>query len=828
MPTLSRAATTSPLAAIASATTTDIRYAWRQLARRPAHTAAVIACLIVGLTASVGMFSFITSIFTGDMPGIAQRRDLLRVYLSYDSAANVETTASIGATIRRAAEPLSFSDFTAVRQLGDLPSIEVMGAEGTQLVTGVGRHGPVSVDGAFASGDFFRALRTLPQAGRLFSTDDDRVDAPPVAVVADHFWRTQLDARPDAVGSAILISGRSVTVIGVAPPRFHGLRTLDIGEDDSRGVQVWLPLAHAAAWPSRTPENEPWLNTVARRRGASTIPDVEGHLAVAAARIAAARPAERAGATPFVRTMGLGPTSSLKVMLLVATLLALPLIVLAIGCANVANLQLARATEQSRELAVRLALGATRAQLARLLTIEALARVLIAVAVSIGLVRTLLRLIGPLFPVFLTIDWRVLTFAITLAVVVALATGLLPAWLVLRSTAAGEMKQTAHSGGTGHSRLRSSLVVVQVSLSLALLVLAGLFMRTAQTMVSDAPTALRQQIVANFNPTELRMTPLAARQFADTVVARAARDARVTAAAVSTDTTVRIAAPAGAARRDIFVSEKAITPTWLDAMDARVLAGRRLSLADDRSVVMISAHTADLVAPGASPLGVLLQLRSPGAPDRQVRVIGVVEDLPTRPTVDRPDPVVYATLPSELARPFTLRVRSVAPEALSADVTRIINAVDPRIAWTSIRRGDMVFEDEAREMRYGVLAAGAAALVALLLSATGLYAVMSFSVQLRRREIGVRVAIGAEPARIAALILRQALSLVAVGLVIGLTLAVPMAFLMRANFVARVTALDPLVFGSTTVLLLIVGTVAAIVPALRASRLDPITTLREN
>lgn len=813
-----------PPTKLLSAIGADLKYAARQLARRPAYAAIVVACLVVGLVASVGMFSFITSIFYGDMPGISQRREMLRINVGYDLAANYETLSDGKKVV---AEPLSYSDFAIVRDLTTTPALDAVGAEGNLLVTAIGNHGPASVSGAFASGDFFRVLRTIPAAGRFIVPADDAANAEPVAVVADYFWRTQLDGRSDAIGKPILISGLSFTVIGVAPARFHGMRTLDIGEDDSHGVQVWVPMAHAPAWPTHISLTDPWLTTVSRLKTGSTIRDAQGQLAVAAARIAAADPTRRANANAVIRTMGIGPTSSFQVLLLVAAMLALPMIVLAIGCANVANLQLARAAEQSRELAVRLALGATRAQLARLLTIETLARVLAAVAISIVLVFALMRAIAPLFPVFITVDWRVLLFAIGLAVAVALATGLMPAWLVLRNTAAGELKQSGRNGGLGHSRLRNGLVISQVALSLTLLVLAGIFMRTAQNMLSDAPPALREQIVATFNPAELRMSPIEARQFADTIASRVSRDSRITHTALSAGDGVRFGLPASPAASDKFAVALRITPAWVDIMQIPVLTGRRLTTNDDASVAMISEYAAELVAPGGSPLGLMLRVDEPNAVEHQVRVVGVVADRPVRPTVDRPDPTIYTVLGNELAGAFTLHVGSANPEALRTDLMTVINDVDPRIAWASIRRGDMAFQDDAQEMQFAVFGAGIAGLVALLLSATGLYAVMSYVVQLRRREIGVRVAIGAQPSSIVAMMLRQAFRLVGLGVACGLVLSVPMAFFMRANFVAKVTALDPAVFAPTAALLLFVGAIASIVPSLRASRVDPISTLRQ-
>ena len=422
----------------------DLKYVARQLLRRPGHTLAVIACLVIGLVASVGTFSVITSLFYGDMPGIAGRRSLARVFLRYDSP----TTSEPGGGGRRiVTAPLSFNDFAIMRDLPADSALDAIGAEGDLRMTAAGSHGLVWTSGAFVSGDFFRVLRTTPLRGRFLGPEDDRPAAAPVAVVTEYFWRTHLDGRDDAIGQPVLLGGTSFTVIGVAPPRFHGMQPLDPGQDDSNGVQVWIPLALAPQWPSRPSLDTGWLTVVGRVKAGLTTTDVERQLTVSAARIAASHPTTRANAAPRVRAHGFEPDATpIQILALVTAVLALPIIVLAIGCANVANLHLARVAEQSRELAVRLALGASRAQLVRLLTLEALARVLVAVGLSIGLIVLILGRVEPMVPVFLSIDWRVLLFAVSLALGVSLATGLMPAWIVLRRTAADELKQGSQSG----------------------------------------------------------------------------------------------------------------------------------------------------------------------------------------------------------------------------------------------------------------------------------------------------------------------------------------------------------------------------------------------
>ena len=376
-----------------------------------------------------------------------------------------------------------------------------------------------------------------------------------------------------------------------------------------------MALALAPQWPSRPSLDTGWLTVVGRVKAGLTTTDVERQLTVSAARIAASDPTTRANAAPRVRAHGFGPDSTpIEIVALVTALLALPLIVLAIGCANVANLHLARVAEQSRELAVRLALGATRAQLVRLLTIETLARVLVAVGLSIGLIFLSLGWVQPLVPVFLTIDWRVLLFAVSLALAVSLATGLMPAWIVLRRTAAGELKQGSQGGGLRYSRLRSALVVGQVALSLSLMALTGLFTRTSQAMVNEAPSALRQQMAASFYPSELRMTPIEARRFADTVAAGAAADGRVTHVSISIEDNVRFGLPGAPPTADRPASLVGMTAAWLDVMEVKLLTGRRLTDADDPATAMLSARAAEMIAPGASPLGVVLRVGDGSSP----------------------------------------------------------------------------------------------------------------------------------------------------------------------------------------------------------------------
>lgn len=802
----------------------DVRHAWRQIARRPAHTVTVIACVIAGLTASVGTLSVVTSLLYGDQPGIHARRGLVRVYLSYDGATGVETVAGGAQMI---AQPFSVDDFRTVRDAGT-PALESFGVEGTLPMTCDARHGPISTKGAFASGEFFAALRTEALLGRLIDNHDDRPDAPAVAVVSEYFWRTQMDASTDAIGSTVLVADRSFTVIGVTPRRFHGLQAVGIGEDEAHATQLWIPFAHTSTWPHPIDPSEPWLTAIGRMAGGITSDDVRASLTAPVARIGLAWPDRRGHATPVLRPHGFGPGDTPATVLgAIALILALPMTVLAIGCANVANLQLARVSERAREIAVRVSLGATRLQVIRLITIETLVVASAAVLLSIGVVALLVHKIQPIFPTEISIDWRVAAFAGSLAIAMAFSTGLLPAWLALRREASADLKHAALGGNRGHARLRSVLITAQIALSLALLSCAVVLWRTTGAMTLNAPAASREQLVATFDPAELSMSPDAARAFAGTLADRAAADPRALEVSLSQSAAVSVG-PAAARESDRLMTRASITPSWLDVMDARVLAGRRLTPADRDDVALLSARAAGILTPDGRAIGKVLRMDDGRGHVVQAEVVGVVDDIWTRPTVERPDPVIYSPFPDRLTGSFTLRVRTRTPDALSGDLRVLVAAIDRRAAWTSLERGDAAFFNDAAEMRYVAWAVAACGMVALLLSATGLYAVVSYVVTLRRREIGLRLAIGADPRRIVGFVVRQAFGLALAGTAVGLVLAIALAFGMRASFVAPVNALDPLAYAPIVIGLMVVTLIAAAVPAGRAAAIDPIQTLRQD
>ena len=838
-----RAATTrATLRTTAAGWRTDIRQTLRTLRHAPSHVATVVVCLGIGTSVSVAVFSAINALLFGDLPGLADRRSLVRLSLAYDSG-----TEGLGRG--RSFVPWSTSDFEmldATRR----PALSGLAVEGWwPFAVSLDREA-VETRGAFVSGDYFNVLGTQPALGRLLRPDDDRPGTPAAAVIGYHLWRDRFDSAPTILGRSILIGDRPFTVVGVAPAGFTGIRPPEVFDNPLNRTQLWIPLHHAATWPGARHRELPWHSVVGRLTPGTTLDAARSAMAPGAERLTAAYPSARRGASVTVRSHGFGFNDSpVEILQTISLLLSLPLTVLAIGCANVANLQLARATERARELSVRFALGASRAQVVRLLTFEAgVLALLSAVTGWIG-ARILLTVAQPAFPLPLALDGRVLAFTVLLTAGVIGLSGLAPAWLGTRRAASEGLKSSSRTGGLAHSRLRHGLVVVQMALSLALLVTSGLLLTSLRVMHDNMPPAARTTLVARLDVDALGYSSADTRRLRDDLLTRLASHPRVQSVAAERMAEFRY----WSATDDTGVTRYAdggyVTASWFETAGVRLVAGRTFQASAGGATAVVSESVARQLAPGGSPVGTLFYVNSaaiapqsrhtivltrpmpgqqPATPVARiaVEVIGVVADMPERADDAPPDPAVYLSLPPDAAGMFTLRVRTVDPDTMAPQVRDIIRQAERRLAGASIQSAEAVFLRGSGEVRAVALSIGGLGVVALLLAAAGLYAVMAYLVSLRRQEIGVRLAIGARPGDVLRLIVRQGLRLAIIGALAGFAIATPIAMGLRAEFVG-VSPFDPAAMLPPASLLIVVTLLASAVPARRASRIDPIRALRE-
>jgi predicted permease len=701
----------------------------------------------------------------------------------------------------------------------------------------------IGVTGVFVSGNYFDVFGTQPAAGRLLMRADDRPNSTAV-VVGYRFWQVHLGGRGDAIGREVDVNGRPMRVVGVAPRRFTGVDIAEIGAERSTTKQIWVPLSLAR---EMTPPPSPGTSTsetlslavVARLAADKTPADATREFASANRSVMVADPVRHKDFA--VRLADFGRSSRdtpATIAAMVTLLLAAPLSVLALGCANVANLRLARLTARSHELAIRLALGAGRAAIVRLLTIEAALVALLAVTVGWAGAAAVLAVVSTILPWPVALDLRVALFAAALGASVTLMSGVVPAWMVIRRTTALGLKQTPQSGGVAHARLRHALVVAQIAVSLALVTMGGLFGRSLQVLQGAQPAVLDHLLIADLDLSTPGFDAPAAARYCDDLIARLAADGRVSGVGLadaglfrSPEIFYRVPVDAGPSRRRAAYVAR-VTPGWLQAMDLAPMAGRPFTAADGPDVAIVSETLANATAPGRSPLGTVLaistmaELASGGS--RPVRVVGVVADRPARVDWISGGAALYLPLVADAAFPLTvtLAVRTDRPSELVGDVARTLAAIDRRAPWAQVAPASERVAQALGPTRYATTGLNALGAIALALAAAGLFAVLAYVVALRSREIGIRMALGASPGAAISLVLRHAIQLLAVGVVAGLAIAMPLALVLQGALVG-ISPFDPLAIGPALAVLLITTLVAATIPARRAAHVDPVRVLRQ-
>ena len=795
---------------------TDLKQTVRGLRRSPGHVAVVALCLGVGIAVCTTTFSILNAFTAGELPGVTERARIGRLHLNGGNS--------------------SVADYEIMRE--GCPSFAGIAAEGTGVFAmRVEERAPMNVGGAWVSGNYFEVLGTRPHLGRLLHPSDDRPGAPLAVTISHGFWTAQLGAPADIVGKTIVIGGRDAVVTGVAPQGFRGLRGGEM--NDGTGFAVYVPLAHARGWPgARLPEQR-WLNVYGRLTVPMDRVRLEAELLPLAARIEASNRIPRSNPRIFVTESWLTPDATQTMLwFLYALLLAAPLTVLAIGCANVANLQLVRASLRTRELAVRASLGASRGQIIRLLTFEAMLLVIAALATSALGIWILLRVAAMALPITVPVDTRVVLFTAALAVLVIGATGLLPGLLSTRSDPSAQLRNAGRSMASGNSRLRQGLVVAQVTLCFLLLLAAGVFTRGIVIVSGNMPpraahtlvAALRFDLQRNYGPAQRRA-------FLDAFDARMRADGRVRGIGYTTSSMFsngilrawRSGDPPEAGR---IAGSLYVGGDYFDVAGVRLLRGRALTKDDAAATAVVMVNEAfvakfQLAEPviGQS-LRISLSrdslMQETDASPRHVTVVGVASR-PDDAQADA-DPTIY--LPMGPSPDYVAAWISVENAALLADtVRRTIAEIDSELPVLFVRTREDLIKESSEPMVMIARTASGLGSVTLLLAVSGLYSVIAFFVALRTSEFGIRLALGARSADIVRMVLGQALRLAGVGLAVGAVLGVPLLIALHANF-PFTERFDPAVILPAALALALTALVAAWVPARRASSIQASDALR--
>lgn len=807
---------------------TDLRQSARGLGRARAHVAVVALGLGAGIALCTTTFSILNAFTHGELPGVSERERLARLHLGVGLDGPPEA---------RNFAWFSPRDYEIVRE--GSPSLPAIAAEGggTFAVRAAGSSA-TSVRGGWVSGNYFDVLGTEPHLGRLLRPSDDRRDAPLAAVISHAFWSEHLGAPARIAGQTLAIGGRDAVIAGVAPQGFGGLRGGPVREGAE--FAIFLPLARLHDWPLTRPAESRWLNLYGRLTVPLDRAQLAEELLPLAGRLEAADPDNRRHARIAVTENWLTPVTTRRaVVAAYLLLLAAPLTVLAIGCASVANMQLMRASLRTRELAVRAALGASRGQIVRLLTFEAVLLVVAALAVGAAGTWLLLRVVAPAMPMPVPLDTRVVLFMAAIAVLVIGATGLLPALFSTRAVLAARLRAGGRSIASGDTRLRRGLVIAQVTLCFMLLLAAVVSTRGFLSSAAGLPSHALETIVA-----ELRFDvggeygPAERRAFIDAFDARMRADRRVRAIAYSTSDpfstgNARVWGAGDAAEAGPFTGAVSVAGDFFDISDVRVVSGRALTAADaaaaPATVVVVNEAFVSRFAIEEPVVGRPLRLslsRAEEAAPRRVTIVGVTSQ-PAAPGLSDPigeRPTIFLPLgtpPSYIAA----WISAADASQLDETVRRTLADLDPELPALTVRTLDTYFAEDTDTLRVVAQIANVLGTVALLLAIAGLYSVVAAFAALRAGEFGIRRALGARAADILGMVFGQALRLVGGGLALGAVLATPLLMALQTSF-PFTDPFDPAVVLPATLALVLTAVLAAWLPARRAATIQATAALR--
>lgn len=803
----------------------DLRYAVRRLLRSPAFSAVVALTLALGIGANTAIFSVVDHILFRPLPFPESDR-LVALW--------TDVTRRGGP----ADEWLSYANFADVRDR--VPAVESAAVWGgwspTLLVDGEAR----AVQGAVVGHTMFsEVLRVPPALGRGFEAADDRPGGPLVVLVSDRLWRDALGADPAAIGRTLDLNGLTYEVVGVMPA---DLRPPFVPDAD-----VWTPPQVDEAAQEQGRGGYSWRG-VLRLADGIEVDEAAAQASSLAARLEAVHPESNTdmGFTlrPLHEDVVQTASTGLRVVMAAVGLLLL------VACVNIANLMLARATSRSGELSIRAAVGAGRARIVQQLFVESLVLAALggAAGLALGVVGT--DLLVALAPegtpriAEVAVDGRVLVFSAAATVLAGLLCGLLPALRVARADLQGALREGGRDGQGGRSgiRLRNVLVASQVAIAVVVLVGAGLLGQTFRNL-STVDLGYRPAGVLTFfvNLPAARYGEVPTRhQFvADTEARLRALPGVAQAGAVNSlplsgfdgDVTFRLeGTPVPEPGQEVATWIRPATPGYADAIGLRLLQGRWIEPGDTREaprVLVVNRTLAERHFPDRNPVGQRLLLG--GSPDAEPwEIVGVAED--TRHFSirdDRRDAVYlsYAQV-SPVGLFFAVRVADEGdPTALVADVRRAVASVDPALAPRSVEPMTEVVGASLAADRFLALLLTLFAGVTLVLAVVGLYGVISYTVGARLREMGVRMALGAEGGRIGRLVVTRSLLLTSAGVAGGLVISAAGAPALR-TLLYGVGAVDARTFAVTALLLLGVAAAASAVPALRAARVDPVKVLR--
>jgi putative ABC transport system permease protein len=814
----------------------DLSGGIRSLFKAPGFTAVAILSLAMGIGANSAIFSVTNALLLRPLP--YKDADRLVILWSRSPGLNVPQDWF---------SPGQYLDIKSQNNVFDETCISIGGLFNLTNLTG--QAAPEHIDGARVSSSLFPLLGASAMLGRVFLPEEDQPGKPPAVILSNGFWQRHFGADQAIVGRTLTLNGIEVTIVGVMPASFSLNKEVMPAVNGIQNAEVLLPLPLSES--ARTNRGNEDFNIFGRFKSAVSVRQAQSEMDIIAERMKQQYPANyppNGGLTisvvPLLEQVVGDVTLALKVLLGAVGF------VLLIACANVANLLLSRASVRQKEFAIRAALGATRLRLIRQLLTEslllALAGGLAGVAVAYFTVKALRVLGQESIPRLseVSIDARVIAFTFGIAAVTGIICGLAPALRASKVDLNEALKEGGRSSGGGASsrgshRTRKLLVVSEVALSLVLLIGASLLVRSYRQIGNSYP-GFDPHNVLSFRialPATKYPTPDSIVSFFRRASERLNGLPNIESAAMTFSLPMSRAALAwepivvegyvpGDSQASIISNVRIVTPDYFRTMRVRLMRGRLFDEHDTKGgleTVIVDEAVAERFWPGEDPIGKRLQRANS---DSWRTVVGVVSDAKQYSAEKEPPITVYFPFEQYIARNMFLVIRTTsAPAAMVTAITREIQALDPDMPMFDVNTMDQRLYDSLASRRFAMLLLGGFALIALALGGIGIYGVMAYSVNQRTHEMGVRLALGAQPGSILRLVVHQALALTAVGIAIGLGAAFALTRVM-SSLLFGVNATDSFTFVTTPLLLGIIALLASYIPARRAAKVDPMIALR--
>lgn len=802
----------------------DVRYGFRMLWKSPTFTVIAVAALALGIGANTVIFSIVNTLLLRPL-SFPQSEQITAILVKDPETGSLYSS-------------YSYPNFEDIRNQNHVfEQVAAYYMTSAFLRTG---DEPERLRGTYASADLFPLLGVSPLVGRTFSSEEEKPGGGQFIVLSYDFWQRRFNADRNIVGQQLPIEDKKVTVVGVMPQGFK----FPVG---AQQTDFWMPLASNVSEGARAARGAVFMSLVGRLKAGVTLEQAQAEVNTIASRLEAQYPDPNTGLRIALVSAHERLVGKVRPALLV--LLAAVAFVLLIACANVANLMLARATVRRKEIAIRTALGASRWRVIRQLLTESLLLSCIGGAAGLLLAMWGMDLLVAAIPADIPrtgeigMDKYVLIFTLGLTVLTGIIFGLVPALQASRTNLDETLKDATRgmSGGLQRNRMRSVLVVSEIALSLVLLVGAGLLFQsfrrllevspgfeadkvlTADVSLSDAKYPEKEQRAAFYHEALERIAAIPGVQSVGVVYPLPLGGSFE---AYTFDIGGRPPFPPG---QQPVSDRRVISPGYFQAMSIPVVKGRAFSEQDKTnapSVTIINETFARRYFPGEDAVGKSI-ITGEGKTGIPREIVGVVGDVRHAGLDTETTPEYYVPYEQAPVGRLTVVARTASgnPTSIAAALRGSIVALDKEQPVYNIRPMTQLLDESVARRRFNMMLLGGFALLALVLASIGIYGVISYSVAQRTREIGIRLALGAQIADVIKLVLKQGLALAAVGLALGLLVSFFVTKLM-SSLLFGVSATDPVTFGMVALILLFVALLACYIPARRASKVDPNVALR--